>query len=67
MFLQHFFPFLVVYMHATGGMRAVDPDVVMPIQKHTLFPLEGMSNPKVGTTECINYTTVLFNVYYPSI
>ena len=37
-FLQHFVPFLVVYMHATGGMRAVDPDVVMPNPKAHTFP-----------------------------
>ena len=45
-FPQCFTPFPAVYMHTTGGIRVVDPEVAASNQKQT-------SNPKFGTKECI--------------
>ena len=53
-------------MHTTGGMIAVDPDVVMSNPKaHTFAPFEGTSNPKVGTTECIKVHNHPFQCLLP--
>ena len=40
MFPQRFIAFPAVYMYTTGGMRAVDPDVVVSNPKALSSPLE---------------------------
>ena len=59
-FEQGFIPFPAVYMHTTGSIRVVGPEVVASIPK-------GTSNSKFGTKDCIKTHHLPFRFHCLSV